>query len=1373
MSLKHFINLMLGAVAIALMVLVPKALLAGMPYDGVMSRDECTVKSPLWQFTTRGESNLTLMRAIYHANLGGGQHEGACLKTIRLQPAGDTIAIRQPMVIDWGGGMSQIFTIVGEGSGSQDASGKNNGIVRIDAYNFESGDEPCLITINAPYVRFENIEFTNVPTDKAAVCMNGASIEMRNVHITSGGTDGFVFGPESTNSKILADSEVKNIPGYGVVFNGVENSLSNSIIEVVGDLVGDELARWTPAASDTDAHGLALPPSGAADPDNSIRKFTISLPSVDKYFKNESSTVTVVIGSITETDDPSGATADTYLWMQGKVVEGDSTGAGGLCSLPATNKAARIQIYNGQGFYGYVGPWSDVYDNAGLGTRVTLAGYFSIYLKKGDPNTEYIMLVPEADSGQMGKPSRAIHVVETNPESVPVPPEGFCYNAVLGNEGCDTNGDGVCNELDIGGDDGDDVDTSDWKGFTSEPECVSRMSLTTEGMRRPTMPGYDSDGDGLLDDTEDQNRNCACDPGETCWHDPDSDHDGVPDGMGREIVCKFKDPITGKLKTSTVCVKEDGTKADNYAMADFDKDGKPNALDDDSDNDALIDGVEDRNLYYEKLLETLPQTGVLYKFKGLFEGHVLKFNGASIPCELDNRRDLGIRYDWYITTYQSREKFAPMIAAPQLLVDGFPTSDVGAVGDDSATVCGADGCKRLEILQCRHQALSAPENFNGQYNPRNLETDMLSVDTDGDEYCDGPGAINAVDGANGCGVKTHDPEFDHCPATKDTTNACDLLPCSTEVLLYGVQQDYVEWDGNVPKRLKRNADGKIMAFFNDDGSHRSCEEIDQICFGDIDLDGIPNCVESPQSICTKDTDTGLNANMADSDNDDFMDGWRGGDKADVCPAGDSSGTGSPNDKFEEGRMTGYSCDPTKVYTANEQTQILSCFLDRDSDTYRDAAEDKNMDGKLTIIEGLAGLDLTKTPVVVLTESNPLAKFTDEDAISDDLEISGSWRRVTNPADPDTDHDGLWDSYDGLEHPSEDRNHDHLIDFSIRQGEDGCKDAMTYDTDPIAIDSDGDGLEDNTEITGSLIIGQDFVNLIAQIPFPGEVYMVSDPTSPDSDNDGVLDGDEYSGGALTYEDSNPCMSDSDSDSVPDKTDLCPLNPNGADEATCGTGSTAGADWDGDGVADRQELTLGTDPRNNDSDNDDLLDGEEDIDHDGIYKPSEGESNPMKADTDEDGLTDGYEVRYGTDPTNEDSDGDCINDGIEDANQNGVYNAGAETSATTTDTDGDGLADGNIGGVGEDLNCNGTRDSDEEGRWLETDPRLPDSDYDGIPDYEEMTSGGYFNLSNVENASTGREGCMTVAGTNAAPTSMIYLFGLLLIVNRAVSRCLRKR
>lgn len=85
---------------------------------------------------------------------------------------------------------------------------------------------------------------------------------------------------------------------------------------------------------------------------------------------------------------------------------------------------------------------------------------------------------------------------------------------------------------------------------------------------------------------------------------------------------------------------------------------------------------------------------------------------------------------------------------------------------------------------------------------------------------------------------------------------------------------------------------------------------------------------------------------------------------------------------------------------------------------------------------------------------------------------------------------------------------------------------------------------------------------------------------------------------------------------------------------------GADTDGDGIPDADELALGLNPNN-------AVDAMEDFDRDNLTNLQEfvRGSNLRDADTDDDGLRDGDEVSRGTDPFVVDTDGDGIGDGLE--------------------------------------------------------------------------------------------------------------------------------
>lgn len=82
----------------------------------------------------------------------------------------------------------------------------------------------------------------------------------------------------------------------------------------------------------------------------------------------------------------------------------------------------------------------------------------------------------------------------------------------------------------------------------------------------------------------------------------------------------------------------------------------------------------------------------------------------------------------------------------------------------------------------------------------------------------------------------------------------------------------------------------------------------------------------------------------------------------------------------------------------------------------------------------------------------------------------------------------------------------------------------------------------------------------------------------------------------------------------------------------------ADFDQDGLNNREEIQLGTDPHTADSDQDGLTDGDE---------VNQYLTNPLHADSDLDTMQDGWEVQYGLDPNHQgDEQADLDGDGVSD-------------------------------------------------------------------------------------------------------------------------------
>jgi MYXO-CTERM domain-containing protein len=183
--------------------------------------------------------------------------------------------------------------------------------------------------------------------------------------------------------------------------------------------------------------------------------------------------------------------------------------------------------------------------------------------------------------------------------------------------------------------------------------------------------------------------------------------------------------------------------------------------------------------------------------------------------------------------------------------------------------------------------------------------------------------------------------------------------------------------------------------------------------------------------------------------------------------------------------------------------------------------------------------------------------------------------------------------------------------------------------------------------------------------------------------------------------DPPAPDQDGDGTPDATDNCTgvANPDQANHDADKWGDACDLDADNDGLANPDEVAMGLNPLDADSDDDGLLDGAEpnpggDADGDGL-------KNAPDPDADNDQLPDGLEAGVlAAGPDTDLAKGKFLGD--KDPN--------SKTNPQVADTDGDGTLDGF-----EDLNKNGTVDSCEQNPVIpDTPPCVADVTPDVPPD-----------------------------------------------------------
>ena len=693
--------------------------------------------------------------------------------------------------------------------------------------------------------------------------------------------------------------------------------------------------------------------------------------------------------------------------------------------------------------------------------------------------------------------------------------------------------------------------------------------------------------------------------------------------------------------------------------------------------------------------------------------------------------------------------------------DGLPDSQEDALGTDKTNI-DTDGDGKTDAAEVGADPAN-PTDTDGDSKIDALESSTLDTDNDG--------VVDELDADDASA--NNDSDNDDLTNAQEKVLGTDPLTADTDG---DGRDDAAEVGADPANPLDTDGDSKIDALesstldSDNDGVADELDADDASADNDSDSDGLTNAQEKALGTDPLKADTdgdgkddaaeigadpanpvdtdgdgkidALESSTADTDNDGVADEF---DADDADPSNDTDGDGLTNaqektldtdpratDTDGDGKLDAAEVDadpanPVDTDGDGKIDALESSTADTDNDGVADELDaddvdpnnDSDGDGAGNSEEKTAGTDPLDP------DSTPAATDTDNDGLTDAEEDALG----TDKTLADTDGDGKDDVAEvgaNTSSPADsdgDSKIDALESSTLDSDNDGVVDELDADDASADNDSDGDGLTNAQEQT-----------------------LGTDPLKADTDNDGESDRAEAGANLASPLDTDgdskidaleSSTADADNDGVVDELDANDASDTNdtdsdgltnADEKLAGTNPLQ-ADTDNDGKNDSAEV--GADPSNPvDTDGDDKIDALEsstfDADNDGVVDELDADDASADNDSDSDGLTNAQEKVLGTDPLTADTDADGKNDAAE---------VGTDP-ATPLDTDGDGKIDAVESAI---------LDTDSDGTMDELDADLPDADGDGLTDAEETALGTDKTLADTDG--DGKDDA-TEVGTNVS-------------------------